>query len=70
MAESENRAIEEILYDCIRELGYIQENEECQSTMCKSSHGAYLVQEGMKALDVKDLSQGSLTNYHKFGPLK
>jgi hypothetical protein len=48
------RSIEEILYDAIVELSYVQAAED--HSQCASAKGEALVNEGMEALKVKDLS--------------
>lgn len=63
------RPLDEILYDCILELSYVQSVEDCSSELCKSPNAEELIEEGMKALGVKDLSQISLVDYRKHGPL-
>jgi len=52
--------LEELLYQCIRELDYVQSVENCNSGLCASSLGKALIEEGMYLLCVPDLSQEKL----------
>jgi hypothetical protein len=51
---------DELLYQCIRELEYVQSVENCSSGLCASAAGRELIEEGMKALGVADLSGETL----------
>lgn len=44
-----------LLYEAIVELSYVQEAED--HSQCASAKGKYIVDEGMKLLEVKDLSK-------------
>jgi hypothetical protein len=50
----------ELLYQCLIELSYVQEIENCGSGLCASARGKELIEEGMKFLGVTDLSAESL----------
>jgi hypothetical protein len=49
--------LQELLYQCIRELDYVQCVENCDSGLCATSLGKNLVEKGMKLLVVSDLSR-------------
>lgn len=51
---------ENLLYECLRELCYVQGNEECTSTMCASSNGKELIERGMIALGIRELAEDTL----------
>lgn len=51
---------ENLLYECIRELSYVQENDECESDMCASENGKELIERGMLSLQVKELAEDTL----------
>ena len=48
--------IRKLLYECIRELEYVQNVENCGSGLCASEKGNELIEQGMKLLGVTDLS--------------
>ena len=48
--------IRKLLYECIRELDYVQSVENCGSGLCASAKGKDLIEQGMKLLGVTDLS--------------
>jgi hypothetical protein len=52
--------LQELLYQCVRELDYVQSVENCHSGLCATSLGKHLVEEGMRTLFVTDLSKESL----------
>jgi len=53
---------ENLLYECIRELQYVQDAvEKCNNDgLCASAIGAELVERGMKALQIKQLAEDTL----------
>ena len=50
--------LRKLLYRAVMELGYVQEMED--HSMCASEEGAAVIEEGMKFLGVKDLSEEEL----------
>lgn len=46
-----------LLFECIRELSYVQCVENCNSGLCATSLGEDLVQRGIKLLGVRDLHE-------------
>lgn len=50
------KKLEELLYQCVRELDYVQSVENCGSGLCATSLGSKLIEEGMNLLCVPDLS--------------
>lgn len=52
----EREMLREVLYRCVKELDYVQSVENCNSGLCATGEGKDCVEEGMKVLDVKDLS--------------
>ena len=52
--------VRELLYQCIRELNYVQSVENCNSGLCATSLGEALIKKGMEVLRVKDLSKEHL----------
>jgi hypothetical protein len=51
---------ENLLYECIRELSYVHSVEDCTSELCKSAVGEELIERGMKALAIHELSEDTL----------
>ncbi len=51
---------ENLLYECIVELSYVQSVEDCASIMCKSSNGRELIERGMIALNIRELAEDTL----------
>jgi hypothetical protein len=50
------RNLETFLYDAIVELDYVQSVENCNSGLCATAKGKYIVDFGMAILGVDDLS--------------
>jgi hypothetical protein len=50
------KQVEYLLHRAIRELSYIQSVENCHSGLCATSEGEEIIEEGMKALGLKDLA--------------
>lgn len=54
---SVEQALRKLLYECFRELEYVQNaSEGCGSGSCASAKGRELVEQGMELLGVTDLS--------------
>lgn len=54
---------ESLLYECVRELQYVQDAAEaCGSNLCASALGKELVDDGMKCLGVKWLREDTLAD--------
>ena len=51
---------ENLLYECLRELSYVQSVENCGSGLCASSNGRELIKRGMIALNVRELAEDTL----------
>lgn len=49
-----------LLYEAIVELAYVQEVENCHSGLCATPKGKEIVNQGMKLLNVADLSREHL----------
>lgn len=54
------KKLQELLYQSIRELDYVQSVENCNSGLCATSLGKDLVEKGLKLLAIKDLSKETL----------
>ena len=57
---------EELLYQCIQELCYVQSVENCTSGLCASAKGADLIELGIKELGVKWLGEDDLQSERDF----
>lgn len=51
---------ENLLYECIRELSYVQSVENCGSGLCASANGRDLIERGMIALQIRELVEDTL----------
>ena len=63
-AVNEREPLREMLFRALVELSYVQSVENCESGLCASAEGAEIVEEGIKLLGVKDLSEDALKGEH------
>ena len=52
--------LQEMLYQCIRELDYVQSVENCNTGLCATALGKELVEKGLVLLYLSDLSKEKL----------
>lgn len=63
-AVNEREPLREMLFRALVELSYVQNVENCEGGLCASAEGKSIIEEGMKLLGVKDLSEDALKGEH------
>jgi hypothetical protein len=56
-AEKEQAELRYLLHRAIIELSYVQSVENCNSGLCATAEGEWIVDEGMKLLGLNDLAE-------------